>query len=253
VNIQSGARTGLSNVFSSAVVVATLLFFTPLLYYLPQAVLAAIIMMAVIGLVNVKAFTHAWRVQKYDGAVAIVTFVCTLGFAPHLDRGIMIGVVLSLGLYLLRNMKPDIAMLSKMPDGSFRSAARQGLRRCKHIAMIRFNGSLMFANVSYLEEVVLETIASMPELRHVLIVSNGMNELDASGEQKLDALISRLREAGYRVSFSGFNDYVVDVVRRTHLYEKIGANNMFVNAATAIRAMHAQAHRDSDEKDCPLL
>jgi sulfate permease, SulP family len=253
VNLQAGAPTGLSSVFASCVVLLTLLLFTPLLYHLPQSVLASIIMMAVIGLVNVKGFVHSWKAQRYDGAVSIVAFLCTLGFAPHLDKGIMIGVSLSLGLYLLRNMKPDIAMLSKHPDGSYRNAARHNLPVCKHIAVLRFNGSLFFVNVNYLEEKVLEQIATMPALRHVVIVGNGINELDASGEEMLSMLVGRLRESGYEVSLSGLNDDVLDVLRRTRLYERIGEDHLFRNVASAVEALHGPTHRTAEEEVCPLL
>ena len=253
VNLQAGAPTGLSSVFSSAIVLLTLLLFTPLLYHLPQSVLASIIMMAVIGLVNVKGFVHSWKAQRYDGAISIVAFLCTLVFAPHLDKGIMIGVLLSLGLYLLRNMKPDLAMLSKHPDGSYRNAPRHKLPVCKHIAVIRFNGSLFFVNVNYLEEKVLEQIATMPELKHVLIVGNGINELDASGEEMLSVLVARLRESGFEVSLTGLNDGVLDVLRRTRLYERIGEDHLFRNVASAIEALHGPTHRGSDETTCPLV
>jgi len=253
VNLQAGAVSGLSNVFSSLIVVIVLLFFTPLLYHLPQAVLAAIIMMAVIGLVNVNTFIHAWKAQKYDGAIAIISFVCTLAFAPHLDRGIMIGVVLSIGLLLLRNIKPDMALLSRHTDGTYRMASRLNLELCKHIAVIRFNDALFFGNVAYLEEKVLERVREMPELRHVLLVGNGINELDASGEEALSILVNRLRESGVDFSISGLNDYVLDVMRRTGLYNKIGENHLFRNATLAIAVIHEKAHYNTDEKECPLI
>jgi len=170
VNLQAGALTGLSNAFSTLIVLITLLFLTPLLYHLPQAVLASIIIMAVINLVNPAGFMQTWRAQRYDGAIAVITFTCTLGFAPHLDKGIMIGVVLSLGHFLYRNIKPEIAYLSKWEDGTFRSAERRQLSTCKHIAVIRFSGSLYFATVNYLEEKILEPIANMPFLRHIHVV-----------------------------------------------------------------------------------
>ena len=253
VNIQSGAVTGLSSVVTSCVVVITLLFFTPLLYHLPQAVLAAVIMMAVIGLVNVSGFVHAWQAQKYDGAISIISFICTLAFAPHLDKGIMIGVLLSVGLYLYRNLRPGVAVLSLHPDDSLRDAARHHLKECRYIAVIRFDGPLFFASASYLEDKILEQVASMPDLRHILIVSHGINELDASGEEMLSVLISRLRDAGYDVSFSGLKDNVLDVLRRTHLYETIGEDHMFPTQVLAIEGIHAKAHENSEEKDCPLL
>jgi MFS superfamily sulfate permease-like transporter len=253
VNIQAGAVTGMSSVFTSGVVVVALLFFTPLLYHLPQSVLAAIIMMAVVGLINVQGFIHTWQAQRYDGVIAVISFVGTLIFAPHLDRGILIGVVLSIGLYLLRNMRPDMAMLSKYTDGTYRNAARFGLEQCRHIAVIRFNSSLFFANVNYLEERVLEEVASMPELKHILIIGHGINELDASGEEMLSLLIGRLREAGYDVSLAGLNDAVLDVLKRTHLYEKIGEDHIFHSIAMAIEGIHEPAHRGSQENECPLL
>ncbi|MEW5944788.1 MAG: SulP family inorganic anion transporter [bacterium] len=252
VNLQAGAETGLSSVISSVCVGITLLFFTPLLYHLPQAVLAAIIMMAVVGLINVSGFVHAWQVQKYDGAISVITFVATLYFAPHLDRGILIGVALSLGLYLLRNTRPDIAILSLHQDGSYRSALKHGLEECRHVAAIRFNGSLFFANVSYLESIILEEIGARPEMRHILLVCNGINELDASGEEMLSVFVDRLREGGHDISFSGFNDHVIDVMKRTHLYEKIGEDHMFRNVQGALQVIHSDAHRGYDEEICPL-
>jgi len=252
VNLQAGAVTGLSNVFSSLVVVIVLLFLTPLLYHLPQSVLAAIIMMAVIGLINAKTFIHSYRAQKYDGIIGVITFVCTLAFAPHLDRGIVIGVALSLLLYLLRNMRPSIAMLSLHPDGTYRNRARFDLEQCKHIAVIRYAGSLFFANVGYLEEQVLETVRSMPHLKHVLIVGNGINEMDASGEEIMATLVERLHERGLGLSISGLNDTVMDTMRRTGLLAKIGEENLYRNAMRAIERIWEAAHDGTDEKACPL-
>ncbi|MBU1777109.1 MAG: SulP family inorganic anion transporter, partial [Gammaproteobacteria bacterium] len=120
VNLNAGAVSGLSNVFAGLIVLLTLLFLTPLLYHLPQAVLAAVIMMAVIGLVNFKAIAHAWHTHKHDGVAAMVTFVATLAFAPHLDNGIMVGAGLAIILYLYRTMKPRVAILGRHPDGHLR-------------------------------------------------------------------------------------------------------------------------------------
>jgi anti-anti-sigma factor len=195
---------------------------------------------------------HAWRAQKYDGIIGVISFVTTLAFAPHLDRGIMIGVVLSLLVYLVRNMKPAIALLALHSDGTFRNRARFGLGQCRHIAVIRYAGSLFFANVSYLEDQVLETIREMPELRHVVIVGNGINELDASGVDMLETMLERLQSQGLRVSISGLNDAVLDTMRRTGLLARLGEENVFRNASRAVSAIWETAHEGSDEKDCPL-
>ena len=253
VNIGAGAVSGMSSVFTSLVVVVTLLLLTPLLYHLPQSVLAAVIMMAVIGLVNVRGFIHAYRAQRYDGIIALITFACTLAFAPHLDRGIMIGVVLSIGNYLYRNSRPSVAPLSLHPDYSLRDALRHGLRQCERVAVIRFSESLFFANASYLEDQINEQIQRLPGLRHVLLPANSINEVDASGEEALSLIIDRVRNRGLDISFSGINEQVLDLFRRTHLLEKIGEDHLFPTQFQAIRAIHDTAHQEADEQDCPLL
>ncbi len=253
VNLQAGAQTGLSSVVTSLMVVIVLLFFTPLLYNLPQAVLAAVIMMAVVGLINVSGFVHAWKAQWYDGAIGIITFVGTLVFAPHLDKGIMIGVVLSLLVFLYKSMRPRVANLSMHPDCSLRDAEHYQLRECEHVAVIRFDGPLFFANASYLEDQINERIRNMPNLRHILVVANGINDIDASGEDTLSLIVDRVRSAGYDISFSHIKENVLEAMKRTHLLAKIGEDHIFPLASVAIGAIHEAAHRDSEEEACPLV
>lgn len=253
VNLQSGAVTGLSSVFTSLTVAIVLLFFTPLLYYLPQSVLAAVIMMAVIGLLNVSGFIHAWKAQWYDGLFSVITFVATLITAPHLDKGIMIGVVLSLGMFLYKSMRPNVTSLAMYPDQSYRSTREFGLKECRHIAMIRFDGPLFYANAGYLEDKISDILMTMPDLRHIHIVANGINDMDASGEEMLSLIVDRVRSGGYDISLSGVNENVLGVLRRTHLYEKIGEENIFASMHKAVEAIHARTHTKCDEGVCPLL
>jgi len=252
VNLQAGAVTGLSSVITSLVVIITLLFFTPLLYYLPQAVLAAVIMMAVIGLVNISGFVHAWRAQRYDGAISVLSFVSTLVFAPHLDRGIMIGVVLSLLVFLYKSMRPTVATLSRLEDDSFRAAVLHDLEECAYIDMVRFDAPLFFANASYLEDKINERLVAKQNLRHIVIVSNGINDIDASGEEALSLLVDRVRSAGVEISFSGVTEAVMAVLERTHLIERIGRDRIFPTLENAVCALHEQAHREGEEETCPL-
>lgn len=253
VNLQSGAVTGLSSVFTSMTIGVVLLFFTPLLYHLPQSVLAAVIMMAVSGLLNVSGFVHAWKAQRYDGVFSVVTFVCTLWTAPHLDKGIMIGVALSLGMFLYKSMRPKVTTLSMYPDNSYRSARDFGLEECRHIALVRFDGNLFYANAGYLEERITEITMRMPELKHIVIVGNGINEMDASGEEMLSLIVDRVRAAGYDLSLSGVNENVLSVMKRTHLYEKIGEKNFFPTMAQAVQAIHQRAHTQCGKETCPLI
>jgi len=253
VNLQAGAVSGLSSVFTSLTVVIVLLFFTPLLYNLPQSVLAAVIMMAVIGLVNVSGFVHAWHAKWYDGAISIISFIATLAFAPHLDKGIMIGVVLSLLVFLYKSMRPTVVSLARAADQALRCVTTHGLKECAHIAMVRFDGPLFFANSSYLEDKMMEIMRTKKELKHIILVSNGINDIDASGEEALSLLVDRIRSAGVEISLSGVNEAVMTVLKRTHLPEKIGENHIFATMEKAINNVHADAHRESREEICPLL
>ncbi|MBI9087581.1 MAG: SulP family inorganic anion transporter, partial [Desulfobacterales bacterium] len=252
VNLQAGAVSGFSSVITSLMVVIVLLFFTPLLYNLPQAVLAAVIMMAVIGLINASGFMHAWKAQWYDGAISIISFFCTLAFAPHLDKGIMVGVALSLAVFLYKSMRPRVATLSRHSDEALRCSEEFGLAECSHIAVVRFDGPLFFANASFLEDKISDKMARSKKLRHIILVANGINDMDASGEEALSLLVDRIRSAGLDISLSGVNESVMAVFKRTHLLEKIGEDHLYSTMEAAICAVHARAHTEGEEETCPL-
>ncbi|GAB6098001.1 hypothetical protein JCM14469_42550 [Desulfatiferula olefinivorans] len=252
VNLQANATSGVSAVITSLMVALTLLFFTPLLYHLPQAVLAAVIMMAVIGLINTSGFVHAWHAKRSDGVISVITFVCTLYFAPALEEGIMVGVLLTFLVFIYKNLRPRVAVLSKSQDQTLRSADKFGLKKCDHIAVVRFDGPLIFTNATYLEDKVLEYIVQKPDLKHVLIESSGINDVDASGEEALAILIQSLRESGRGISFSGLKEEVVAVFKRTHLYDKIGEENIYPSGEQALSSIYRQIHDKGECAACPL-
>lgn len=253
VNINAGAKTGMSSVITAVFVLLTLLFLTPLLYHLPQAVLAAVIIMAVIGLINFGAIKHAWQANRHDGTASVATFVATLAFAPHLDKGIMIGAGLAIGLYLYRTMTPRVAILGRHPDGTLRDARVHKLPPSNVVTAVRFDGRLYFANVSYFEDAILEAVAANPQARALLVVGEGINELDASGEEVMHHVVQHLRDAGIEVAFSGLKKQVVDVMRATGLLVFIGENRLFPTADAALEAIHAEAAaRGQDHAASPL-
>ena len=252
VNLQSGAVSGLSSVFTSLTVVVVLLVLTPLFYHLPQSVLAAIIMIAVLGLINVKGFIHAWQAQWYDGVISIITFISTLAFAPHLDRGIMIGVSLSILVFLYKSMRPKVVDLSLDVDRTLHDAVASGLQECRYIDVVRFDGPLFFANASYLEDQIRNRRRSKKDLKHIIISAGSINDIDSSGEEALSLTVDRVRSAGIDISLSGVNRSVMKVLRRTHLIVKIGEDHIYPAIEDAINAVHIITHRGGEEKDCPL-
>jgi len=224
----------------------TLLVLTPLLYHLPQAVLAAVIIMAVIGLINFGAIKHAWQANRHDGIAAVVTFVATLAFAPHLDNGIMVGAGLAIGLYLYRTMSPRVAILGRYQDGTLRDARVHNLPASDTVTAVRFDGRLYFANVAYFEDAILEAVAANPKARYLLVVGDGINELDASGEEVIHHLVARLHGNGVTVMFSGLKKQVLDVMRATGLFEAVTQANIFATADQALQAIYAKAGASAD-------
>ena len=250
VNIESGAVTGFSAVVTSATVGLTLLLLTPLLYHLPQATLAVVIIMAVGGLVKARPMVHAWKAQKHDGIVAVTTFVLTLAFAPNLETGIVVGVLLSLGLYIYRTMSPRIYSLSRYEDGSLREAGGGG-PECPKIAIIRFEGSLFFANTTYFENKVLERVAAMPELTCIIVDAVAINELDATGEAMLRTLSETLASRDIAVLFARAPGNVMDALHRTGFINQEGEHHFFHSRADALRYAWQRLRRNNDA-DCPV-
>ncbi|MCW8955474.1 MAG: sulfate permease [Gammaproteobacteria bacterium] len=249
VNLGAGAKTGFSSVVTAAVVVITLLFLTPLLYHLPKAVLAAVIMMAVFGLINISAVKHAWRTNVHDGMASIVTFAATLGFAPHLDKGIIIGAGLALGLYLYRTMKPRVALLGRYPDGTLRDLnVNPNLAQDEKIIVLRFDGSLYFANVSYFEDTILEAMSESHEVKYILVVGDGINQLDASGEEVVHHLIERLQDHGVTLVFSGLKKQILDVMRNSHLMDVLGQENFFATEDMALDDIYKRLGKEGEER-----
>jgi SulP family sulfate permease len=251
VNISAGARTGFSAVVTGVVVGITLLWLTPLLYHLPQATLAAVIIMAVINLVKIEPIKHAWMVQRHDAAVAIITFMLTIIWAPHLDKGIMVGVILSLMLFLYRSMAPRIAVLSRDPDGTLRDAEVRKLETCRNISLIRFDGSLYFANTGYFEDKILERVALKPDLKFVIIDAEGINSIDSTGEEMLGMLTERLHEAGVEMLFARAKKQLWDTFERTGLINKMGKEHMFALRTQAFNYAWDQLG-DNHAETCPL-
>jgi sulfate permease, SulP family len=253
VNFNAGAATGMSSLLTAVFMLVAMLFLTPLLYHLPQAVLAAIIMMAVVSLFNFGAIRAAWKAHRHDGAAAVVTFVATLAVAPNLDHGILIGAGLAIALYLLRSMKPRVALLGRHADGTLRDARVHNLPVSESIVAMRFDGSLYFANVPYFEDAILGAAADNPKAKTILVVGDGINELDASGEEVIHHLVHRLHDNGVTLVFSGLKKQVLEVMRRTDLYDYVGERNFFRNEDMALEAIYERLQDSGyDPAQCPL-
>ena len=236
VNISAGAITGFSSVVTAVIVGLTLLFLTPLLYHLPQATLAAVIIMAVINLIKFAPIKHAWKVEKHDAVVSVVAFVLTLLFAPHLENGIVIGVILSLGLFLFRTMEPRFTELSAHSGSTmFVNALENEIESCEVVSIVKYSGSLYFANAGYFEDRVLKLIADkQPCIKYIIVDMAGINQIDASGEEMLAGLLERCSSNGVEILFAR-TEGIERVLKNSGFIDKFGENRFYDRRTDALR------------------
>ncbi|SHN68777.1 SulP family inorganic anion transporter [Desulfovibrio litoralis] len=251
-NFLGGAYTSVSTMTASLCILLMLFVLTPFLYYLPVAALSMVIFISVVKSVNIEAVLKIWTARWYDGVISILTFVSTLYFAPHLEMGILIGVVLTISISFYRTMHPKIIRLSCGPDLVARDAEYHQLAECEHILALYFQQDLIYSNASVLEEKILERMDAMPKLKHLHLQCNGMNDIDASGAETLLNIITMLHKSNISVSLSGLTGEVADVVSRTGLLAKIGPGNIFRGLKDAICTVHRRLHPNGIYcKSCP--
>ncbi|HSM97773.1 MAG TPA: SulP family inorganic anion transporter, partial [Gallionella sp.] len=248
LNLAAGARTGLASIFTAAAVLLTLLVLTPLLHQLPKPTLAAVIILAVISLLNFKVFREAWSASRRDGVAAVTTFAATLLFAPNIQYGILVGMILALVMFLVRTMKPRIVLLGLDENGELQNAERYSLPQFHpKVVAIRFDGQLYFANVNYFESSILYLIGNDADadIRYVLVDARGINGLDASGVAMLRELVVRLRGNGITLVFYNIKLPVLEVMQRTGLQNDIQEKNIFQSERNALKDIKERLDAES--------
>ncbi len=248
LNLATGAKTGMSSIIAAAMVLLTLLAFTPLLHHLPKPVLAAIIIVAVVNLVDVRSIRNAWLASRDDGIAAVVTFVATLLFAPNIQIGILAGIIFSLSVLIYRLMRPRVVVHGLLADGSLKDPdelRRAGIHPA--IGVLQFDGRLLFVNVAYFEQALLRLGRENAQLKYIVVVCYGINGIDASGVERLWDLVDRLKASGIQVVLGGVKQQVLSVMERTGLAEKIGAENFFDTRRAALEAVRERLYAQAAE------
>ena len=236
VNLTAGAVTGFSSVVTAIIVGVTILWLTPLLFHLPLASLAAIILMSVVNLINFASLKHAWKVEKHDGWVGLLTFIMTLIFAPNLENGIAFGVIMSLGLFLYRTMEPKFFELS-VEHGSIIASrfADDSSEVSKSVKVAKWSGSLYFANAAYFETKLLELIAKHNDsLKYIVVDVASIVQVDASGEQVLSSLVETCSNSGIEILFARTERLEAELFR-AGFKKRFGDNRFFDLRADALK------------------
>ena len=249
VNLTAGAVTGFSSVVTAIIVGLTILWLTPLLYHLPQATLAAIILMSVVNLVHFSPLRHAWKVEKHDGWVGLLTFIMTLIFAPHLENGIAFGIIMSLGLFLYRTMEPNFTELSVQKGSIIASRFIDDTAEVSNAVKIaKWSGSLYFANAAYFETKLLELISNNKELKYIIVDVASIVQVDASGEQVLRNLVESCSDSGVEILFAR-TDRLEAELYRSGFKKRFGENRFFDLRADALKHVWQELEANEQEQE----
>ena len=249
VNDQAGAHTGLASLISSAVVGLTLLFLTPAFYYLPNAVLAAIIMVAVFGLIDLKYPARLWKNRKDEFVLLVITFLLTLGLG--IKEGILLGVLASLLLLVYRISKPHIAILGRIRDTPhFRNLDRftTDTENPEDFLILRFDGQLFFGNKDYFREQLQKQIEKKGEgLQYVILNAEAVNYIDSTAVFMLRSLVADLKKENIRFAVAGAIGPTRDILYTSGLIEDIGKENLFTNTNEAFSHLRMLGERSEIE------
>lgn len=242
VNCRTGAKSPMSAVFAGSTTLLTLVFLTPLMYHIPLSVLAAVVILSMLHQIKFSVFWQEWRVQWTDGLISVATFAATLFFAPHLDVGLMIGVTLSMVVFIYRSMHPGITTLAYSKEDLRVQDIRdvKQVVKCDYINVIRFQQALVFINSNMLEEYIAALLERKPKLKHVHMVCTGINDIDSSGEESLTMLVRWMRKYGISISLNGLNERVEAVLKRAGLLDEIGQENIFHTMQEGICVAHGR-------------
>ncbi|HSI66584.1 MAG TPA: sulfate permease [Planococcus sp. (in: firmicutes)] len=237
VNYQAGARTPLATIITAFLIILTLMFFTGLFYYLPNAVLAAIIMVAVYSLIDTKEAKYLFKVNKVDGWTWVLTFLATLLIG--IEQGIIIGAVFSLIIFIRRSAYPHVAELGYLPEQKvFRNTKRYPEAKTDpEILIFRVDASLYFANMTFLEEQLSLRIAEKPDTKWVIFDFSSINSIDAVAVHELEVLMEQYHTANVEIVFAGIKNTILDVLKRADWDKKYSDRIRYMNIQEALSSI----------------
>ncbi|WBE26527.1 sulfate permease [Denitrificimonas caeni] len=235
VNFDAGARTPMAGILTALGIALTALFFTPLFHNLPHAVLAATIIVAVLSLVDFGSLKRTWRFSKQDFIAQAATMFGVLFMGVEI--GIVMGVSLSLLLFLWRTSRPHSAVVGQLPGSEhFRNIERFNVIQSDTVLSLRVDESLYFPNARYLEERIIELMVDYPDCQHLVLMCSGVNLIDASALDSLEAIAERLTAAQVQLHLSEVKGPVMDQLRRSDFLNEFGGQ-VFVSQYAAMQAL----------------
>lgn len=235
VNFDAGARTPAAGILTAIGILITTLVLTPALHFLPQATLAATIIVAVLSLVDLGMARRTWAYSRPDFAALVVTVVVTL--AVGVEAGLLAGLAVSLTLYVWRTSRPHMAVVGLVPGTEhFRNVLRHDVRVSPGLLSLRVDESLYFANARALEDRVNDAVAAQPGVRHVVLLCSAIGDIDASALESLEAIGRRLADASITLHLSEVKGPLMDRLRSTDFLQHL-TGQVFLTHFQAVAAL----------------
>lgn len=236
LNFSAGARTPLAGVVSALLVGCIALWLSGLFHHLPRAALAALIVVAVMPLIDLHGFRRTWAYSRSDGLSFGVTFVAVLLLG--VERGLLLGALLGVAMYVWRTGRPHIAVVGRVPGSEhFRNVNRHHVETWPNLLVLRVDESLYFANASRVEGVILNQIATSPLVTELVLIGSGINHVDSTGRAMLETLLPALREAGVCTHLAEFKGPVLDRLKGSGLLDTLAPGRVFLSTAQAVTAL----------------
>ncbi len=241
VNFEAGAETPAAGAFTAIGITAATIFLTPLLFFLPQATLAATIIVAVLSLIDPGVIKRTWIYSKSDFAAMFATIMLTL--LEGIVIGILSGVALSILIHLYRTSRPHWAIVGQVPGTEhFRNILRHTVVTSPFVLNLRVDESLYFPNARFLEDKVQTLVAENPGVRHVVLMCPAVNSIDASALESLEAINARLRDSDVKLHFSEIKGPVMDQLQRSRFLEEL-SGSVFLSQYDAFATLDPDAAR----------
>ena len=220
MNFGAGAETPAAGAFTAGGIALTVLFLTPLLFFLPKATLGAIIIVAVLSLVDLGALKRTYGYSRADFLAMAATILLT--WLKGVEAGLVVGVALSIFLHLYKTSRPHVAVVGQIPGTAhFRNVKRHVVVTDPEILSLRIDESLYFPNARFIEDKINGAVAENPALRHVILECPAVNAIDASALESLEAINRRLQDGGITLHLSEVKGPIMDCLKRSHFLHEL--------------------------------
>ena len=239
VNFDAGARTPAAGAYTAVGLAIAALMLTPAIYYLPKATLAATIIVAVLGLVDLSILKRSWVYSRADFAAVTATILLTLGLGVEI--GVSAGVLISILIHLYKSSRPHMAVVGQVPGTEhYRNVNRHDVTLHDAILSVRVDESLYFANARNLEDRIYDMVAEREDLRHVILMCSAVNEIDMSALESLEAINRRLESRGITFHLSEVKGPVMDRLKKSHFLDDL-TGRVFLTQHRAVQTLCSDA------------